>query len=341
MKPKAASVAAPIVGLLLVALAGAQGYSWMRLGAEKRQVQRLAGELGQMQQRLAEVDRQLDAVRKMVRRAEAGELAPLLDALKEGDAKPGEDLAAAVARQGKVLHQIGQILSALGLDKLAANEKLNPDFLKEAHDRYAARVAKTDYQQKLASRFQEGQQADLKVYGEQISNLYRAALTGASDGNAAAADGALTQLLQQYPSSYSTAAALAQRAMSSLMQGNHEDVQRYYDMLRDNPNAASVVTENGVEAVPTLMAAMARQSMAENPEDAQRMIDALEQGYAESYVVRPGSSGQRELVPISTVVDTLRQLASGQTPAGPAGGGARPGMMGPRGPGGKPPRPRF
>ncbi|MFP5212265.1 MAG: hypothetical protein ACLGPL_02695 [Acidobacteriota bacterium] len=179
----------------------------------------------------------------------------------------------------------------------------------------------SDYRTGLFARKSQLHQADESRYGRGVTDLYEKAR--ARGKSAQESDEAFDQLQQQYPDSNSTAIAAAERALESAMNGKTEQVEKLYDMLSKNDNASSIVTEQGVEAMPALMTYLTMRYLQEGRTDAaEAMLSNLEGGYGTSLVAIPGPNGQPEYKSVNEVIQQMRENPQSAPP--PPGGGPQP-----------------
>jgi hypothetical protein len=191
---------------------------------------------------------------------------------------------------------------------------MDPEFLRSMHADYQQRKAVQEYQQKALARNEAQRRADAAKYdGEKLAALYDQAISPQNRDR----DTALTSMLTEYPDANVTGMALAERALEAAMGADTASVESYYKALSANANFSELVTDMGIEAVPTLQKFLIGQYIqAGRYEEATALVDALEHTYTDSYVAERGRSGDPEWMPVSQVVQNLRQevtsAASGQ-----------------------------
>jgi len=90
-------------------------------------------------------------------------------------------------------------------------------------------------------------------------------------------DSAFAELIAKYPEANATGMAIAERALVSGFRRNTSEVEKYYDMLRENKNFSYIVTDRGVEAMPNVEYYLARQYLRQGDNDnALALIESLE-----------------------------------------------------------------
>ncbi|MBW2408874.1 MAG: tetratricopeptide repeat protein [Deltaproteobacteria bacterium] len=213
------------------------------------------------------------------------------------------------AKEQAAIKRLEKIVESTGLDQLAENQDMDPTVLAELYDEYADRkkiAQRRDEQLKINSALHK---TDANQYGEELMTLYeQARLRRGSGTDRQQSEKAFAELLAKYPEAYATGMAIAERALVSGFRRNISEVEKYYDMLRDNENFSNIVTDRGVEAMPNIEYYLARQYLRQgNNDDAIALIDSLEINYPDSLVFtrRPGSG--RRWQPVSQVVADLRR----------------------------------
>ena len=183
------------------------------------------------------------------------------------------------------------------------------EFLEELHQKHLEQKNVEAYVQDLKERNQRLHREDSQIYDERLKVLYDQART--KPGNrkpSSESDLAYNQMLQEYPDSYATAVATAERALASALQGNPADVENYYNILQQSKYSSSVVTQAGVEALPAVQSYLVRQySQNGRLQDAVSLLQTLETENPGSYVAVPGPQGTRNWQPVSNLVNDLRQ----------------------------------
>lgn len=175
--------------------------------------------------------------------------------------------------------------------------------------------------QALMEKNKELHQTDRDRYGEQLNDLYSKARPMKGETNdpeaQAESDQALATLLSQYPEANATGMVIAERALASALAMNTSDVEKYYTMLKGKESFSGVVTDNGIEAVPTLQVFIARnQLQSGNKKAAEQLVTDLAKNYPDSLVCdRELGSGQPVWIPASKVLfDLQNQIKGGGAP---------------------------
>lgn len=218
---------------------------------------------------------------------------------------------APLASQREAVKRLEKIIESTGLEQLAANENMDPAVLSEMYEEYADRRQAVQQQEMLLQVNAELHKADDDRYGPELMALYeRARLRRRSDAERQESDKAFVELMAKYPDAYATGMAIAERALVSGFRRNTADVEKYYDMLRQNGNFTNVVTDRGVEAMPNIEYYLARQYLREGSIDsAQTLIESLEKNYFDSRLFTGRFGGRQRWQPVSQVIYSLRQEA--------------------------------
>lgn len=182
--------------------------------------------------------------------------------------------------------------------------------------------------QVLMEKNKELHQTDKDRYGAELNDLYSKArpLRGETNDPEAQAesDQAFATLISQYPEANATGMVIAERALGSALAMNTADVEKYYSMLKSKENFSGTVTDNGIEAVPTLQVFMARNYLQTgNKKAAEKLVTDLAKNYPDSLVSdRELGSGQPVWIPASKVLfDLQNQIkGGGSAPTAPSAG---------------------
>jgi len=215
------------------------------------------------------------------------------------------------ALQPEVLNRLQEIVESTGLDQLATRENIDPDILREIYDQYTERKQITAYRQSLLEQNNQMHSIDAQHYDKELHELYQQAhLRRIRDLIDEDSEKAFNIMVEKYPEANATAMVIAERALSSAWRRNTADVEKYYNMLQENPNEdfLNVVIDRGIEAVPNIERYLAWQYMSEGRnKEAAYLIESLERNYAESLVLVRGGGGRPRWVPVSEVVPILKQ----------------------------------
>jgi hypothetical protein len=120
--------------------------------------------------------------------------------------------------------------------------------------------------------------ADKELYGDAVADLYSLSRSRWNpNGDNSAREDAYKTLVEQYPDAYLTAMVTAERAIASGLRGKVKDVEAYYKTLSESKFSGDVVTERGIEAMPSMEYYLARYYISKNRyQDAQPLIDSLQ-----------------------------------------------------------------
>ena len=223
--------------------------------------------LGRLEQEIAELKAQLAAIQVRAEN-DSTHIIP-----KTGNAVTLKTTGGPMVSQRDAVRRLEKIVESTGLERLAANDNMDP-----------------------------------AVFSEMYAEYERARLRRLGDADRQASDQAFTELLAKYPDAYATGMSIAERAMFSGFRRNTSEVERYYDMLRQNENFLNVVTDRGVEAMPNIEYYLARQYLRQGSIDsAQALIESLEKNYPDSRLFTGRLGGGRRWQPASQVIPGLRQ----------------------------------
>ena len=182
---------------------------------------------------------------------------------------------------------------------------------REELNRQAADLRDSDYARYGAERYRE------------LEELYRSSKPGRGTGTAeeqASRTQALNRMLEEFPEAYETGVAVAEQALHEALNGNTAQVETYLQTLADTSPYANIVTEQGLEAVPTIQTFLARQYIDQNRvEEATVLLTRIAQDYPDSLIVEPSPgnlpSSPRTALEIAT--ELQQQLGVSGNPASP------------------------
>jgi tetratricopeptide (TPR) repeat protein len=259
--------------------------------------------LGRLEQEIAELKAQLAAIQV---RAE-NYSTPIIP--KTGNAVTLKSADDPLVSQRAAVRRLEKIVESTGLEQLAANDNMDPTVFSEMYAEYADRRQTVLQREQLLQINTELHKTDEDRYGPELMALYeRARLRRRGDVDRQASDQAFAELLAKYPDAYATGMSIAERAMFSGFRRNTSEVEKYYDMLRQNENFLNVVTDRGVEAMPNIEYYLARQYLRQGGIDsAQALIESLEKNYPDSRLFTGRLGGGRRWQPASQVIPGLRQ----------------------------------
>jgi len=249
-----------------------------------------------------------------------------------GGTSANEDLSMAgslVALESSV-SRIEKTLDKTGLEGVATNG-LDQGTLKEIVDERVEQKQVEIKRDQLEKLRDSQRTADIAKYGDDLTNLLALSRAGFGRGRGdnneltpEQRDAALKELQQKYPEAYGTALALAERAMGSMMRQKPEEVEQYYKQLGDMKQSPDVVTDWGMQAMPSIQYYLANQYIDQKRYgDAEKMISSLEKQYADGLIpnmLAGGGRGRRGdhgghgfgYTPVSRAVSNLRQKMQNQ-----------------------------
>jgi tetratricopeptide (TPR) repeat protein len=215
----------------------------------------------------------------------------------------------AVGKERAAIKRLEKIVESTGLEQLAENQNMDPTILLEIYDEYADRKQVDQRREQQLENNRDLHKADADQYGEELMALYeRARLRRGGGTDRQDRESAFAELIANYPEAYATGMAIAERALVSGFRRNTSEVEKYYDMLRENENFSHIVTDRGVEAMPNVEYYLARQYLRQGDNDnALTLIESLEKNYPDSLLFTGRSGGGRRWQPVSQVVTNLRQ----------------------------------
>jgi tetratricopeptide (TPR) repeat protein len=215
----------------------------------------------------------------------------------------------AVVKDGIAIKRLEKIVESTGLEQLAANQDMDPTILLEIYDEYADRKQADQRREQQLENNRDFHKADADQYGVELMALYeRARLRRGGGTDRQERDSAFAELIANYPEAYATGMAIAERALVSGFRRNTSEVEKYYDMLRENENFSHIVTDRGVEAMPNVEYFLARQYLRQgSSDDALALIESLEKNYPDSLLFTRRSGSGRRWQPVSQVVGNLRR----------------------------------
>ncbi len=209
------------------------------------------------------------------------------------------------------LGKMENLLAKTGIDQLATNESVNAAMLSEMVEEYAQQKKENDFKEMLKKTNDEFHKADKEKYDEKLTALYDKAKFRWRNRNNKESEKAFNTMLKDYPDSYATGMLIAEKAISSGFRNNLDDAEKYYNMLSENKNFDGIVVDWGIEAQPAVQYSLANKYIEQKRyDDAQKMIDDLEQNDSEYIFTRrsrgPGMSWQ----PKSDVINSLNEKLS-------------------------------
>ncbi|MGQ9659611.1 MAG: hypothetical protein ACUVQI_06665 [Thermochromatium sp.] len=215
------------------------------------------------------------------------------------------------------LAQIARVMRISGLDAAAPLLSGPPggeSLLTTLGEQYATRARFEENRQRLNERAAQMRQHDLETYGQsdfqRLTELSQKART--RRGNETPAErnereAALNTLMTQYPESWATSVAVAEQALDAAMNRNPQSVEMYYESLINISPYNEVITEQGIDAIPTLQTYLARQYIQEGRmAEANAMLEALST-QPDRLIVEPNPLGEPSTKTAGEIVNELRQ----------------------------------
>ncbi|WP_295406930.1 hypothetical protein [uncultured Thiocystis sp.] len=190
----------------------------------------------------------------------------------------------------------------------------DPRMLAHIGEQYATRARFEEKRKKLKDRASQMYQRDFDSYGSaayrELSELYQRARPrrGAqTQDQVADRESALKTLLKDYPEAWSTSVAVAEQALDEAINRNTSGVEGYYQSLVNASPYPEIVTEQGINAIPTLQTYLARQYVEEGRiDDAAAMLDILS-AQGDSVILEPDEMGQPTARSAEDIVLELRE----------------------------------
>ena len=246
--------------------------------------------------------------------------AEVSDGEEKGSTPSAEDLKEQTDRLVRLearLAQFEQVIRSSGLD--AAESFLMPPpgsdepLLAQIGEQYATRAKFEERRKQALDRAKEMRQRDLKTYGDanyqQILDLYEKARLRRGPETAeqqTARKAALDKLMTNYPDSWSTSVAVAEQALGEAINRNTAGVESYYESLVSASPYTEVVTDQGINAIPTIQTYLARQYAEEGKvEEASALLDALDSS-GDSIILEPNEMGEPTARSAQEIVQELR-----------------------------------
>jgi len=286
-----------------VVLCAALFFSYSAYVASNRFEKNFGQSLGELEQEVSRLKAQLATARNRAENISTQTYTKTGNAVTAGSKKDE------VVKERAAIRRLEKIVESTGLEQLAANQDMDPTILLEIYDEYADRKQVDRRREQQLENNRELHKADADQYGEELMALYeRARLRRGGGADRQQSDSAFTELIAKYPEAYATGMAIAERAFVSGFRRNTSEVEKYYDMLRENENFSHIVTDRGVEAMPNVEYYLARQYLRQGDNDnALPLIESLERNYPDSLLFTGRSGSGRRWQPVSQVVANLRR----------------------------------
>lgn len=228
-----------------------------------------------------------------------------------------EEQARRIEALERQLAQVVRVIRSSGLDTAApvlAGPPGGESLLSAIGEQYAARARFEENRQRLAERAAQMRQRDRKTYGEaefqrllELSQKARPRRGPETEAERAEREAALNSLMTNYPESWATSVTLAEQALDAAMNRNAKGAEMYYQSLLSLSPYDEVITENGIDAIPTLQTYLARQYLQEGRTDeAAALIESLS-AHGDRMIVEPNEMGEPITRSVGEIVAELRQ----------------------------------
>lgn len=245
------------------------------------------------------------------------EKAPADDKKSESNQpEPAQAQSDRIAQLERQVNRLAHVIRTSGMD--AAGPLLRPPgqdmpLLVKIGEEYATRSRFEERRKDLMDRSAAMKDRERNTYGEaaykEITELYDKARPGRGPQTAehqAEHGAALNKLIQSYPEAYSTSVAVAEQALAQAMSHNSQAVESYYSELMENSPYGEIVTDQGINAIPTLQAYLARQYVQDGRYgDAAAVVDALAQ-QGNSVIMEPNEFGEMRAQTALDIANELR-----------------------------------
>lgn len=237
--------------------------------------------------------------------------------LQESDADALAAQGQRIAKLERQLAQFERIIRTSGLDAaapyLTPPPGSNASVLAHIGEQYATRARFEERRKGMLERADEMHRRDRDTYGpdsyQAIADLYSRARPmrgNQSVEQRTEREAALNQLMREYPEAWSTSVAIAEQALDAAINRNIEGAERYYASLVATSPYSEVVTEQGINAIPTLQTYLARQYVEQGRYDeATTLLDTLST-QADSIILEPNEMGEPTAKSAQDIVMELR-----------------------------------
>jgi tetratricopeptide (TPR) repeat protein len=278
-------------------------FSYSTYVASNRVEKNFEKSLGELEQEVSRLKAQLSTARNRTENNSTQAYTKLSSTVPTGSRKN------AVVKEHMAIRRLEKIVESTGLEQLAANQNMDPTILSEIYDEYADRKLVDHRREQQLENNRNLHKADADQYGEELMALYeQARFRRSGSADTRESDTAFAELIARYPEANVTGMAIAERALVSGFRRNTSEVEKYYDMLRNNENFSHIVTDRGVEAMPNVEYFLARQYLRQGDNDnALALIESLEMNYPDSLLFTGRSGSGSRWQPVSQVITNLRQ----------------------------------
>ena len=212
--------------------------------------------------------------------------------------------------------QLAHVIRSSGLDAAAPFLKASPGgepLLATMGEQYATRARFEESRRQMSERAAEMRRRDLEAYGSdnyqritELSEKARPPRGNETQSDRSQREAALNSLMTDYPESWATSVAVAEQALDAARNRNVQGAEMYYQSLVTTSPYSEVLTEQGIDAIPTLQTYLARQYVQEGRyEEASSILDALG-AHSNSVIVEPNEMGEPTTKPVSEILGELR-----------------------------------
>ncbi len=229
-----------------------------------------------------------------------------------------EDQARSIRELERRLARFERVIRTSGLDAAALHLMPPPGsdapLLAHIGEEYATRARFEERRKQLIERSARMRQRDQDAYGNhgyrEIQELYEQARPrrgAATEEERSERQAALEKMMEAYPEAWSTNVAVAEHALSEAINRNTKDVETYYESLLSASPYPEVVTDQGINAIPTIQTYLARQYVQDGRlEDASMMLDALSV-HGDNVILEPNEMGEPTARAAQDIVLELRE----------------------------------
>ncbi|ADC62898.1 hypothetical protein [Allochromatium vinosum] len=250
-------------------------------------------------------------------RAETPEMAPAGEAPGSIAERLLDEQARRIEGLERQLAQITRVMRASGLDAAApilSGPPGSEPLLTALGEQYATRARFEESRQRLSERATQMRQRDLETYGQsdfqrltELSQKARPKRGNETQAERAEREAALNSLMTNYPESWATSVAVAEQALDAAMNRNTQSAEMYYESLVSTSPYGEVVTDQGIDAIPTLQTYLARQYIQEGrTAEASAILDALS-AQSDRLIMEPNEMGEPTTQSVGEIVNDLRQ----------------------------------
>jgi hypothetical protein len=263
-------------------------------------------------------DPALDGARTV--RAEMSEVASTAEAAGSKTERLLDEQARRIEELERRLAQVANVVRASGLDAAApllSGPPGSAPLLATISEQYATRARFEESRQRLSERAAQMRQRDLETHSQsdfqrltELSQKARPRRGNETQAERTEREAALNSLMTNYPDSWATSVSIAEQALDAAMNRNTQSAEMYYESLVSTSPYAEVVTEQGIDAIPTLQTYLARQYIQEGRSaEAVAILDAMS-AHSDRLIIEPNEMGEPTTKSVGEIVSDLRQRLS-------------------------------